>query len=91
MNSYSSSIFAVTAHKKCISVAFGFEALSVCRLLPLANDVWDKVICIHLSVILSTGGGVPGPGVCVVRGVPGGDPPGRHSCSLIFVAFAYFA
>ena len=55
-------------------------------LLPPANEVWSKVICLHLSVILSIWGGlVPG-------GVPGGDPPwtataaggthptGMHSC-----------
>ena len=33
--------------------------------LPPANEVWDKVICLHLSVILSTGG-VPAPGGCLV-------------------------
>ena len=55
------------------------------RLLPPAKGVWGKVICLHLSVILSTGGGclvqgVPGPEGCLVQGylvlgVPGGDPP----------------
>ena len=29
-------------------------------LLPHANEVWGKVIFLHLSVILFTGGGVPG-------------------------------
>ena len=28
--------------------------------LPPANEVWGKVIFLHLSVILFTGGGVPG-------------------------------
>ena len=58
-------------------------------LLPPANEVWGKVKCLHLSVILSTGGGggwclvpgVSGPdGVCLVQGgrclVPGGLVPG---------------
>ena len=40
-------------------------------LLP-ANEVWGKVICLHLSVILFTGGSgpgeVPGPWVCLVPG-----------------------
>ena len=30
------------------------------KLLPLANEVWGKVIFLHLSVILFTGRGVPG-------------------------------
>ena len=46
-------------------------------LLPPANEVWDKVIFLHLSVILFTGGGsapggMPGPRGCLVLGgVPG--------------------
>ena len=52
--------------------------------LPPANEVWGKVICLHLSVILSTGGvwspggaawswGVWSPGGCLVET----PPPGR--------------
>ena len=50
-------------------------------LLPPANEVWGKVIFLHLSVILFTvgclvpgGGGVPGPGGSAPGGclVPGG-------------------
>ena len=48
-------------------------------LLP-ANEVWGKVIFLHLSVILFTGGGVPGPrgllrGGCLLLG-GGGSAPG---------------
>ena len=47
-----------------------------CRnsLLPPANEVWGKIIFLHLFVILFTGGGawswegVPGPGGCLVPG-----------------------
>ena len=35
--------------------------------LPPANEVWGKVIFLHLSVILFTGW-VPGPGGCLVPG-----------------------
>ena len=41
-----------------------------CIFLPPANEVWGKVICLHLSVILSTsggGGGLPGPGEGLVE------------------------
>ena len=56
--------------------------------IPPANEVWGKVIFLHLSVILFTGGvsgpggvpglrGVSGPrGVPVPRGVPGPGGPG---------------
>ena len=42
--------------------------------LPPANEVWGKVIFLHLSVILFTGGGLPGK-------VPtrAGTPPGRYT------------
>ena len=43
--------------------------LAMMALLPPANEVWGKVICLHLSVILSTGGS--GPRGCLVWGVPG--------------------
>ena len=48
-------------------------------LLP-ANEVWGKVIFLHLSVILFTRGGVPGPrgllrGGCLLLG-GGGSAPG---------------
>ena len=56
-------------------------------LITARNEVWGKVICLHLSVILSMGGSgpgggclvqggdwswkVPGPRMCLVWGVPG--------------------
>ena len=45
-------------------------------LLPPANEVWGKVIFLHLFVILFTGG-MPGPGGCLLRGgsAPGGSGP----------------
>ena len=56
-------------------------------LLPPANEVWGKVIFLHLFVILFTGGvpglggawsrRVPGPGGCLV---PGGVP-GQRGCA----------
>ena len=60
-------------------------------LLPPANEVWGKVIFLHMSVILFTGGGMcgrdggvhgGGPRVCVVggmhgRGMCGGGMHGR--------------
>ena len=58
--------------------------LCICVLLPLlpsANEVWDKVICLQECVCPQ---GVPGPGTRLVgvlsRGVPGGDtlPPPRR-------------
>ena len=39
-------------------------------LLPPANEVWGKVIFLHLFVILFTGGGIPG------EIPPAGTPPG---------------
>ena len=61
-------------------------------LLPPANEVWGKVIFLHLFVILFTGD-VPGPGGCLVPGggawsgglmVPGGclvlGVPGPGGC-----------
>ena len=51
-------------------------------LLPIANEVWGKVIFLHLSVILFTGGCLLLGGVCsrggLLQGVPG---PGRGVCS----------
>ena len=51
-------------------------------LLP-ANEVWGKVICLQVSVhrgVLVLGVPTPG-GACsgglLLRGVPGGDPPGQ--------------
>ena len=67
----------------------GHPLFTVRTLLPPANEVWGKVIFLHLFVILFTGGGVPGlgvpgPGGCQLRGVPaaggcllpGGPAPG---------------
>ena len=49
-------------------------------LLPPKNEVWGKVIFLHLSVILFTGGGVPGPrGGLVPEG--GGMPGPGGVCS----------
>ena len=44
------------------------------RLLPPANEVWDKVICLQVCVCPRGGvwsGRVPGPGGGLVPGVPG--------------------
>ena len=43
-------------------IAFAFAvALAVCeRIITARNEVWGKVIFLHLSVILFTEGGVPG-------------------------------
>ena len=56
-------------------------------LLPPANEVWGKVISLHLSVILFTGGGVPGKvptraGTPPWQVTPPGRyiPPGRYPC-----------
>ena len=50
-------------------------------LLPRANEVWGKVIFLHLSVILFTGGGggVPGQVASLSRNIPLGryTPPGQ--------------
>ena len=55
--------------------------------LPPANEVWGKVIFLHLSVILFTGGGCLLPGGCLVETPPGTataaggtHPAGMHSC-----------
>ena len=34
------------------------EGMGANQFLPLANEVWDKVMFLHMSVILFTGGGV---------------------------------
>ena len=81
----------------------GTQCSTIVTLLLPANEVWGKVICLHLSVILSTGG-VPGPGGCLVLGgclVPGGAwwrSPGRVllravrillECILVFTMFLF--
>ena len=68
-------------------------AIAKLPFLPLANEVWGKVIFLHLSVILSTGGAggpahtgsAPGgvgwrhlPGTATAAG--GTHPTGMHSC-----------
>ena len=54
-------------------------------LLPPTNEVWSKVICLYLSVILFTGGvyswgclrlGVSAPGVSALGGSATGGVPG---------------
>ena len=51
-------------------------------LLPPANEVWSKVMFIHRSVILFTGGGVyPLPEMATEAG--GTHPTGMHSCKLV--------
>ena len=49
--------------------------------LPPANEVWGKVICLHLFVILFTGK-VPGPRGCLLPG-GGGAPAPRGRCLLL--------
>ena len=57
--------------KKCIFVL-------VSKFLPPANEVWGKVIFLHLFVILFMGGCLLSRGWGASSGgVPGGDPPGR--------------
>ena len=46
----------------------GCECESLNGLLPPANEVWGKVIFLHMCVILSTGGRVWLWGACVVAG-----------------------
>ena len=49
-------------------------------LLPPANEVWGKVIFLHLSVILFTGGGYPGMYTSHSRYTPwAGTPLGRYT------------
>ena len=60
-----------------------FLLLSWYAFLPPANEVWGKVIFLHLSVILFTVGG----GVCLsvcwdTHPPPGPDPPPRAECML---------
>ena len=53
-----------------------FSVISDWLLLPPSNEVWGKVIFLHLFVILFTGGRWLVPGGCLVLGVPapGGVP-----------------
>ena len=47
-----------------------YEALSPSLILPPANEVWGKVLFLHLYVILFTGGGLcQGGGVSVRVGL----------------------
>ena len=50
------------------------NVLNFMQFLPPANEVWGKVIFLHLFVILFMGEGVPGPRGW---GVPGRGVPGR--------------
>ena len=61
-----------------ISARFNFALLILKPLLylPPANEVWGKVIFLHLCVILFTGGGVPGQ----VQPPP---PPGRYTTGQV--------
>ena len=47
-------------------------------LIPPANEVWGKVMFIHRSVILFTGGCTPPPEMATEAG--GTHPTGMHSC-----------
>ena len=55
-------------------------------LLPPANEVWGKVICLQACVCpqgrgcLARGGPAPGGCLVLVQGVPGGDPPDGYCC-----------
>ena len=54
--------------------------------LSPANEVWGKVICLHLSVILSTGGSLLRAGMVeTATAAAGRHPPGMHSCFQNFV------
>ena len=60
----------------CIKIQLCFNGL---KLLPPANEVWGKVICLQACVCPKGGGVVHGPGV-VVHGPGGGvhGPRGVH-------------
>ena len=49
--------------------------------LPVANEIWGKVIFLHLFVILFTGRGIAWSRGCLV---PGGVPDSRGVCSQGF-------
>ena len=81
--------------KSVAKLRLGLCFVRTLLLLP-ANEVWGKVIFLHLFVIMFTGGWVPGwsgggmPGAggacswwggCLVPGgMPGGDPPDGYCC-----------
>ena len=53
---------------KYIGVQTWYELYGTRKFLPSANEVWGKVISLHLSVILFTGrGGIP---ACIAGGIP---------------------
>ena len=58
MERYGSEVFpeltALQWHWQCCNFVFQFK--SDCPLSPPAKDVWGKVMFLHLSVILFTGG-----------------------------------
>ena len=68
------------------------------NLLPPANDIWDKVMFLHLSVILFTGGGVY-PSMQWGRHPPDRHPPrqttpppqGRHPRPWANTPLEYYA
>ena len=58
---------AIVLHRYCTFISqtlFGCSELLLCRSLPPANEVWGKVIFLHLSVILFTGGCLVPGGAC---------------------------
>ena len=65
LQTISSGIFLkISARKSCVlhqakAIVKANTFLDVCHLLPAANEVWGKVIFLHLSVILFTGGVCP--------------------------------
>ena len=70
---------------------FVSNSATITVLLPPANEVWGKVIFLHLSVILFTGGG--GIPACIASGIPaclaglgGGGVGGIPACLAGFRA-----
>ena len=63
--------------------ANSFIMVSMRILLPSANEVWGKVICLHLFVIRSQGSAIPAclaAGGCLVGGSAPGGMPGLEGC-----------
>ena len=66
-------------------ILLGFVVTNCCdnllsKLLPPANEVWGKVMFLHLCVILFTGGSAS-EGVCIQGGLHPGGSASRGSAS----------